>query len=347
MYPKTLEKFVVSHLTTIRQAMIAINENWREVVLVEDSNHCIVGLINDGDIRRGLLSGLMMDSPVTTIMSRNFKSVSPDAGRVQVLDIMKALNIRQIPVLDSEKRLVSIHFLRDFIGNLQKPNPAVIMAGGLGTRLRPFTNNCPKPMMPVAGRPILERIVLHLVSHGIKEIHISVNYLAEIIEKHFGDGSGFGCHIKYLRETYPMGTGGSLSLLDGVTCPLIVMNGDQVTQADISKMLDFHERQGMDLTMGIRPYNVEVPFGVVKSHDGFLTEFIEKPVTTFMVNTGIYVLSPDVISFIKKDKEYPITNLLLELTHCGRKVGCHLIDEDWIDVGNPQDLCRANGVSHF
>lgn len=344
MYSDDLKRFIVGHRAPIREAMRCINDNWRELALVEDDDHRIVGLLTDGDLRRGLLAGMGMDAPVAPLMSRNFRRVGPGEGRAQVMDIMRALNIRQVPVLDEQDRLVSIHFLRDFIGAPRKTNTAVVMAGGKGTRLRPYTECCPKPMVPVAGRPMLERIVLHLVGHGITDIFLSVNYLAEQIERHFGDGRAFGCRVRYLKEDRPLGTGGSLALLPQLPAePLVVMNGDQVTGADISKMLDFHTREGMDATIGIRPYSFEVPFGVVRTEGSRITELVEKPVSTFMVSTGIYVLSPGVLPLIPRGEEFPITQLFNDLLQQGRPVGCHHIDEDWLDVGNPKDLLQANG----
>jgi len=346
MDAEDLKRYVVDHRAPLREAMRCINDNWRELALVEDDEHRIVGLVTDGDLRRGLLSGLDLDAPVELVMSRNFRRVSPHAGRAQVVDIMRALNVRQVPVLDDEGRLVSIHFLRDFIGSPQKANTAVVMAGGKGTRLRPYTESCPKPMVLVAGRPILERIVLHLVGHGITDIFLSVNYLAEMIERHFGDGKAFGCSIRYLREARPLGTGGSLRLLPQTPAqPLIVMNGDQVTGADISKMLDFHTREGMEATIGVHPYSFEVPFGVVHAQGHRVAELVEKPVSSFTVSTGIYVLNPSALELIPDDgEEFPITALFNELLRLGRPVGCHRIDEDWLDVGNPRDLLRANGL---
>ena len=345
MHDKELSRFIMSHRGTLRHAMETINDNWREVALVQDENQRIVGVVTDGDIRRGLLAGLGMDVGITDIMSRNFRHVGPHEGRAQVVDIMRALNIRQVPVMDDEGHLLSIHFLNDLIGAPVKRNVAVVMAGGKGTRLRPFTADCPKPMVKVAGRPILERIVLHLVGHGITNIFLSVNYLGEIIEEHFGTGENYGCSIKYLREDKPLGTGGSLSLLPSTPeLPFVVMNGDQVTQADISKMLAFHERYAMEATIGIRPYSVDIPFGVVTTDGPRLAALIEKPVYTHMVSTGIYVLSPSVVSLIPQGVEFPITNLFHDLLSAGRAVGCHHIEEEWLDVGYPTDLYKANGV---
>ena len=191
---------VILEANTIRQAMQAIDSNGREVVLVKDSQGRVVGLVSDGDVRRGLLSGLAMDSPVTRVMTRDFFTVSPAVDRVSVLDLMKARVVQHVPVLDQDRRLVAVHFLNDLIGASRKPNIAVVMAGGKGTRLQSVTAGIPKPMVEIAGRPMLERLVLHLVGHGINTIYLAVNHMADVIETHFGNGKNFGCRIEYLRE---------------------------------------------------------------------------------------------------------------------------------------------------
>lgn len=325
--------------------MECITENWHEVALVEDIGHRIIGVITDGDIRRGLLRGLTMESPAAEVMTKSFISMGPDAGRTAVLDTMKSRAIRHVPVLDKDKKLIGIHFLEELIGTSLRPNIAVIMAGGKGIRLRPLTENCPKPMIPVAGRPILERIVLHLVGYGIREIYISLNYLGNMIEDHFGDGSSFGCTIKYLREEKPLGTGGSLALLpDRPKHPFVVMNGDQITQIDINSLLSFHDQEHVEATIAIKPYQVEIPFGVIQKNGNHLIEIQEKPMANYLINTGIYVLNPSVLPLIPRNEEFPITALFDMLLERKMPVGVHYVDEDWIDVGRHDDLKKAKGL---
>lgn len=340
-----LSKFIIIFGQSIHHAMECIENNWREVSLVSDSEQRIIGVITDGDIRRGLLRGLTMDSPATEVMTKTFFSVGPDADRTTVLDIMKSRSIRHVPVLDSQGKLIGIHFLEELLGTSVKPNIAVIMAGGKGTRLRPLTENCPKPMIPVAGRPILERVILHLVGYGIRKIYLSINYLGDMIEQYFGDGSAFGCSIQYLREEQPLSTGGSLSLLpEQPEHPVIVMNGDQVTQVDISRLLEFHDREKVDATIAIKPYQVEIPFGVIQKKGDRLIELQEKPTATYLINTGIYVLNPNTLPLIPRDKEFPITSLFDLMMDRNMAIGVHYIEGDWIDVGRHDDLQKANGV---
>ncbi|MBL8839602.1 MAG: nucleotidyltransferase family protein [Alphaproteobacteria bacterium] len=253
--------------------------------------------------------------------------------------------IRHVPVIDGERRLVAIHFLRDLIGAAPKPNVAVIMAGGKGTRLRPLTDNLPKPMVEVAGRPILERLVLHLVGHGVSRIYLAVNFMAERIERHFGDGAAFGCRIEYLRETTALGTGGALSLLPSPPeHPFLVMNGDQITNVDVTKLLQFHAERGFAATVAAGPHSVEVPFGVVRESAGRLVEIEEKPTLHFVVNRGIYVLNPSVLGAVPMNCAFPITDLFGTLIADGHEVGVFYFDDQWIDVGRHEDFRRANGI---
>ena len=340
-----VSNLVVSAASTIRDAMTAITANSREVILVRNNAGRILGLITDGDIRRGLLSGLTVDLPATEVMNKNFFAVAPGVDRAFVLDVMKARMFQHIPVLDLDGRLVGVHFLRDLIGGTKKPNLAVIMAGGLGTRMRPITEKTPKPMVEIAGRPMLERIVLHLVGHGIQTIYLAVNFKAEIIECHFGDGAVFGCRIEYLREPEPLGSGGALSLLPvRPEHPLLVLNGDLVTAADVSAMLSAHESARNTATIGVGSYQVQLPFGLVSEQDGKVVALEEKPEMNYLVSRGIYALDPQALEYVPKDRKFPITQLFTTLLDARRPVGVFRFSDSWLDVGAPDDLRRAHAL---
>ena len=238
------DKYVVRHDDTIRGAMESLQRGAVEICLVVDDQQRVVGCMTDGDVRRALLDGFGMESPMLPHIQQQLVSVSPEVGRAEVLDLMRTRVIEQIPVLDSESRLQGLHLLRELLGAQERPSWAVIMAGGRGERLRPLTDSIPKPMVLVAGRPILERIVLHLVGYGIHHIYLAIGYKGEQIEKHFGDGGDFGCRISYLREDQPLGTGGPLSLLpDRPEHPQLVLNADLVTQFDVGQMLSRHDKR--------------------------------------------------------------------------------------------------------
>jgi len=234
--------------------------------------------------------------------------------------------------------------LHDVIDQEERPNHAMVMAGGRGTRLGPITDTLPKPMVRVAGRPILERIVLQLVGAGIRHVFLSVHYLAEVIEEHFGDGSRFGCHIDYVREDVPLGTAGALALLPAIPHrPLLVMNGDLVTQADLGAMLDFHVAQGLDATIATQRYLHTVPFGCVDLDGHRVTGLDEKPTLQKTVNAGIYVLDPDIVASVGTPKSMTMPELISTAIAARRHVGAWEILDDWHDVGRVEQLERARG----
>lgn len=339
---KRLEHTCVPVTARIVDAMQSLELSGVEVAMLTDPEGRLAGIVTDGDIRRALLKGATLQSPLEPHMVREFTSVSPAVGRAEVLDLMKARILEQIPVVDVEGRPAGLHLLQELVGATERPNCAVIMAGGKGVRLRPITEYLPKPMIPVAGRPILERIVLHLVGFGIRLIYLSINYLGHIIEKHFGDGTAFGCRIEYLREPQSLGTGGALGLLPVAPVdPLLVMNGDIVTQVDIGAILDFHRRGGYLATMGVRVYSHTIPFGCVETSNGRVIDLVEKPDMHRLINTGIYVLEPNLLCRVPSGENFPITDMFSNCLKNNESVGAYEIEEDWIDVGQREQLKQA------
>jgi dTDP-glucose pyrophosphorylase len=324
--------------------MRSLEASRTRIVLVVRDDGVLAGTVTDGDIRRALLAGHGLDSPLAPIANRTFASVGPEATRAEVLDLMQARRVEQLPILDAGGRLVGLHLLHEVLGAVERPNWAVIMAGGRGTRLLPLTENVPKPMLKVAGRPILERIVLHLVGFGIRRIFISVNYLSDVIEEHFGDGSKWGCRIDYLREERPLGTGGSLSLLpEPPAVPLLALNGDLVVQFDVARMLAFHAEGSFKSTVAVHDYTHTVPFGVLDIAEGQVRDLKEKPTFVWPTNAGIYVLEPEVVARVPPDTEFPLPGLLEQCLQRGERVGAFRLDGDWIDVGRVGELRRARG----
>lgn len=321
--------------------MQALEEGAVGIALMLNSSSKLEGVLTDGDIRRALLNGATLDKCVAPYVNRHFTSVRPDEDRAHVLDLMQARYISQIPIVESDGKLAGLHLLREIIGSAPRPNWAVIMAGGLGTRLRPITESIPKPMIRVAGRPILERLILHLVGYGIQRIFLSVNYLAHIIEEHFGKGERFGCQIQYLREKEQMGSGGALSLLPEVPRePLIILNGDLVTQLDFSRFLEFHQRGGYLATLAVRRYFHTVPFGCVEVHGERIHSLAEKPIIEELINAGAYIVAPALLERIPK-QFYPITDLFGSCLERNEPVGAWEIDGDWLDVGQREQLRQA------
>lgn len=339
--PSDVERYVVPVEASLMDAMWVIDRGGSEIALVVDDGR-LMGVLTDGDIRRALLSGASMDTSLAAFMSPRYISVAAEAPRAQVLDTMQALAISQIPIVDEDGRLLGLHLLREILGAVTRPHWAVVMAGGKGMRLRPLTEQVPKPMLRVAGRPILERIVLHLMSFGIRRIFLATNYLAPVIEEHFGDGSSFGCRIDYLREDMPLGTGGALSLLpERSEHPIVVMNGDLVTNVDIGSMLAFHESGGQVATMAVRRYVHAVPFGCVTVDGDQVISQIEKPQLEQLVNAGIYVLDPSLVAQVPHGSEFPLPSLIDGALHRKEAVRVFVVEDDWIDVGRREHLERA------
>lgn len=332
------ERCRVSDKATLREGLRAIEAGGAGIALVVRGKRRLVGTLTDGDVRRVLLRGISLDAPVADHMHRMFTFVSPEAGRAEVLDLMQARLLDQIPIVDGKGNLCGLHLLHKVMGAEERPNVAVIMAGGMGVRLRPVTEHVPKPMIHVAGRPILERVILHLVGFGIRNVVLSVHYLGHMIEEHFGDGARFGCKISYLREKRPLGTGGALSMLKHVPeHPLVVMNGDLITQANIASMLAFHKSGGHAATMAIRRYGHRVPFGCVELAGHRIVRLEEKPLLERAINAGIYVLNPSLVRRIPR-RFFPITELFEQCLSRNEKVGAFEIEEEWVDVGQREQL---------
>lgn len=343
-----LDRLIVPQGATIRDAMTAIDRGMHEIALLADSARRLIAVVTDGDIRRALLAGQELDDPVLPHATTDPFTVGPEASRAGVLDVMRARGVSEVPVLDSEGRIAGLHRLRELVGAVERDNWAVVMAGGRGRRLGRITDDLPKPMVPVAGRPILERIVLHLVGYGIKNIAISVNYMAEVIEEYFGNGQDFGCYIEFLREREPLGTAGSLRLFSEahpeLDEPILVMNGDVVTEFSVAELLEHHQQSGADATIAAFEHFYRVPFGVLEVTSNSRVEaLIEKPTATWMINSGIYVLEPKVLGRIPAGR-VDMPEVLADVVRSDGSLHAWPMDGDWIDVGLPADLHRALGA---
>ena len=331
--------------------MAAIDQGSASAAFAVMTDDVLVGVVTDGDIRRALLEGARMSDPVGPYIQLNPVVARENESRTAVLELMQARAIWQVPVVNGAGQLIAVHLLRELLGRIDRPNVALILAGGKGTRLLPITNSIPKPMVPVAGKPILERIVNHLLGFGITRIVISVGHLGHIIENHFGDGSQFGCDIMYLREdpSKPLGTGGPLGSVSKIfpelSAPLLVMNGDLVTQFDAAALLTHHQQSHSVVTVGAFPYTHEVPYGVLGVNNaGDLDSIVEKPLRQELVSGGIYVFSPSVLLKVPKDKFVSMTQILAECLDNKDKVSVWGLDKDWVDIGRPQDLAKARGL---
>lgn len=340
--PNDLSTLTVPPSARIRDAMAAIDQGARQIALVVDSESRLVATITDGDIRRGLLRGLDLEAPAVEIMNRDFTAVLDTEGREEALRVMQAKRLHQVPIVTIDGRLVDLALVDDIPRVAQHDTRVVLMAGGLGTRLRPLTETVPKPMLPVGGRPILELILRNFTEQGFHNFTISLNYQADVIQDHFKDGSEFGANIDYVREDKRMGTAGALSLLEKKPdAPFIVMNADLLTSLAFDSLVRFHGETGSTCTMCARDYSVQIPYGVIEVEETSLRRVVEKPTYSHFVNAGIYVLSPEALDHVTAGEYLDMPTLFDRIIDAGRSASVYPIREYWIDIGRHEDLERA------
>ncbi|MBM3349481.1 MAG: CBS domain-containing protein [Betaproteobacteria bacterium] len=327
---------------TIGQAIKNLDESKMQISLVVSEDGALLGTLTDGDIRRGLLRGMNLESPIDSIVHRNAIVVSTSINPDMAFRIMQANKIRQLPVVDSERRVVGLHLLEAGAESSAQTIPIVIMVGGLGTRLRPQTEKYPKPLLPVAGKPILEHIIERAKAQGFSHFVLAVNYLGHMIEDYFGNGDRWQVRIDYLREDIPLGTAGALSLLRPPPETMFaVSNGDVLTDIRYSEILDFHAYYDATATMAVRRHEWQHPFGVVKTNGVDIVGLNEKPVSRTYVNAGIYVLNPSALDLLAPDEPCDMPALFARLRKQGKRTVAYAMYEQWVDIGRPEDLDRA------
>ena len=341
---KNWHSTLVSPETPILETLRIIDNSALQIALIVDDTGRLLGTATDGDVRRAILKNVPLTEPVSRIMFTHPTTATADVSRDELLAMMKMKDLRHVPVLDAEGRVVDLRRLVDLIGPQERENWVVLMAGGVGKRLQPLTDDRPKPMLKIGGKPVLETIVENFAGHGFRRFYISVHYKAEMIEEHFGDGSRFGVEIRYLREESPLGTAGALGLLPHrPESSFLVMNGDVLTKANIRQLMNFHADSNARGTMCVREYHYQVPYGVIQVEGASLSGIDEKPVQTFLVNAGIYVLEPEVLSLIPSDRCFDMTDLFNLLRERRMSVSVFPIREYWLDIGQVEDFRKANG----
>jgi len=332
----------VSGDTPLEQVLTAMNKSGWRIALVCDEYHYLHGVITDGDIRRALLRHMALDAPAGKIMNPNPVVAPVGMEREALLRLMLDKSIERLPLVNPKGQVVGIELLRDVLRPPKKENAVVLMAGGFGTRLRPLTDERPKPLLTVGDKPILEHILASFTKYGFHRFYISVHYKAEMIKDYFGDGSQWGVNIQYLEEEVPLGTAGCLTLLPdtALQAPVIVMNGDILTQVDFGALLDFHQQEQVKATLCVRDYSFQVPFGVVDVSGHRLKGIEEKPIYHHFVSAGIYVLEPEVLRSIKQTP-VDVPNILSQLRALDEPVGVFPLHEYWLDIGRIDDFQRA------
>ena len=333
------ENTILRSDSTIREVIENLNETSSQIVIIVDSKSEFVGVVVDGDIRRGLLKGASVDDSVNAVVNRSARTITSEISRSEALILMGKLKIDKLPIVDSKGRVCGLMLKGSQFDTLARENLFVIMAGGYGKRMGSLTKQTPKPMLKVNGKPILEHIIKGAKSFGFTKFVISVHYKGGIIEEYFGDGSRFGIEIKYLREDLPLGTAGSLTLVDPLPGnPVVISNADLYLNVDFGALLDFHVESKSDATMAVRNYELQNPFGVVTINDGIIEGIVEKPATISTINAGVYVLEPKLISKLPKGEAINMTDVFLRALKMSSKVTPFPIFEFWSDIGQPSDL---------
>jgi dTDP-glucose pyrophosphorylase/CBS domain-containing protein len=345
---RDIAAFCVSSDATIGDVIERIDANQNGIALMVDADRQLVATITDGDIRRAFMKHFALDRCIADILDeikdkRYLKPVSAPAGvaREELLVLMEDKSVRHIPLLDDNGRVVDIALRREIYKEEATDLQAVVMAGGFGTRLRPLTEDTPKPMLPVGDKPLMEHMIGQIRDAGIQKVHVTTHFLPEKITSHFGDGAAFGIDLNYVPETQPLGTAGALRLVKDRSQPLLIVNGDILTNIDFRAMREFHSEHEAKATIAATAYEVKIPYGVLDAPDGVVGRLVEKPSYTYFVNAGIYIIEADIIDLIPENTRFDMTDLMSLLIKQGGKVVSFPIREYWLDVGRPEDFARA------
>tara|TARA_B110000003_G_scaffold55978_1_gene55993 strand:- start:11712 stop:12761 length:1050 start_codon:yes stop_codon:yes gene_type:complete len=336
-------KAILNSSSLIKDSIANLNETGLRIVLVVNNENSFVGTISDGDIRRGLLSGLSIEDSIDTIIHSDALIVPPGFTKDSALKLMELNQIFQIPIISDNKKILGM-YTRDNISHITEvDNIMVIMAGGIGSRLLPHTEDCPKPMLKVSGKPILEHIIDRAKLDGFKHFIIAINYLGDVIESYFGNGNTMNIKIDYIREDKPLGTAGALSLLDlKIDKAFIVTNGDVITDIRYAELLDFHLNHNAEATMAVNVHEWQNPYGVVDIQGIEINGFSEKPINKTHINAGVYALSKNTLNYLNKNVHCDMPFLFELLRKDSKRIIAYPMHEPWLDVGVPDDLKKAN-----
>ena len=334
-----LQDVCIASKSLIADAIQSLNKSGLQIVLVQDDKLSFVGTITDGDIRRGLLRGLTINDSVNMIVNSAALTVAENISKIDILGLMRAKRVYQIPVIDKELNILGLHLWDEISEPIKLSNVMVIMAGGFGSRLKPLTDYVPKPMLRVNDQPILEKILIKAKSQGLAKFIITINYLAEQIENYFKDGSNLDIEVTYFKENLPLGTAGSLKRIKFTDdLPILLTNGDVVTETNYVELLNFHSNNQFDLTIAVKSHEWSNPYGVVETDGVKITNYREKPSYATLVNAGIYCLNPKVIDLIDPDRQFDMSELIVKCLNTNLNVGAFVLYEKWIDIGRQEDF---------
>lgn len=332
----------------VRDVMDKINESGLGMAVVVNGIGQVTATVTDGDIRRAILQNIDLNLPIRNLLNhRSYESNPQPIVAVQgttsseLLRLMQENSVRQVPIVDNDGKLTDIVLINDLVEEPELPITAVVMAGGYGTRLRPLTEQLPKPMLPIGDRPLLELLIDQLKRSGIRNVSLTTHYKKQIISEHFGDGNDFGVNISYVEENEPLGTAGALSLLGEFDQPILVINGDILTKVDFRAMLAFHHEHDAVMTVAVRQHEFLIPYGVVEIEGSLVTSISEKPIVRHLINAGMYLLSPEVLKYIPSYAHYAMPELIKRLLDEGREVVSFPVEEYWLDIGRQADYAQA------
>ena len=340
---KNWQSILLPPSATIREAMHALDKGSLRIVLICDPNQRLLGTVTDGDTRRALLANANMHDPVSLAMNVKPISIASSSTREQRLQLMRRHDLTAVPILDSNNYVLGLETIHQAMQPEPRENPVFLMAGGFGKRLQPLTDRCPKPMLRVGQKPILEHLVEQFISYGFHNFYISTHYLPEVIRNHFGNGSQWGVSIQYVHEDTPLGTGGALGLLPKnlSSLPLIMMNGDVLTKLNYAQLLRHHESQGFDATLCVREDEHRIPFGVIETEEQLITSMVEKPIYRYKINTGIYVLNAEFVASVKIGQRIDMPTLLEQHRKQEKRIGTYTNYDYWLDIGQMKDYQKA------
>ena len=349
MKPEALAELCVSASDTIQVAAERLNRNLRGIVLVIDEVGCLLDTITDGDIRRGMLAGLGLDSRIEVLRERKGRlagvallAAPPDADATALVQLMRERSVRQVPIVHHDGRVAGLVTLEELLPTAGAlPVRAVIMAGGLGTRLRPLTEHVPKPLLPLGDRSVVERLITQLHDAGVRHVAVVTHYRGDQIRERLGDGQALGVTVTYVDEDRPLGTAGALALMELPGVPILVVNGDILTNVDLRAMLEYHRENAADVTIGVRRYELNVPFGVVDIEGPNVRGVREKPAMHVFVNVGMYLMKPTMHSYLQAGAACDMPELVNRLIRAGRSVVSFPVVGYWLDIGRMTDYEQA------
>jgi dTDP-glucose pyrophosphorylase len=337
-----IETHIIHSTASVRTALIMLDRLAADAILfVADEDHKLIGSLTDGDLRRGFIKGLGIDDSILKFIQKNPAFIKEKESSFEILKIYKDKNLKIIPILNDDGIIVDVFNFRTQRTII--PINAVLMAGGEGKRLRPHTEKIPKPLLEVGGKPIIEYNIDRLISVGVKRITLSINYLGEQLTAYFLDGAAKGIHIDYIKEDKPMGTLGSISMIDHFDHDdVIVMNSDLLTNIDFADFYKVYKESGSDMAVAATSFHVDVPYAVLKTGKrNEIKSLTEKPRYTYYSNAGIYLVNKKLFKMIPKNCYCDVTDFIEKVIEMNYQIITYPITGYWLDIGKPEDYQKA------